>query len=152
MYCKHPKNYYLEVQHLINFDYHYLLVATINFPNAMYKWWPLHYASCALSLRFVFPVWKCGAKIPQKVLQIYLWTTCETFKNLLFHQYPILVISRKCDIKIKKWVYISLDKSAGQAWTSFCWITEKSQIIQLKISFHNGHFCVDFFKDANFVI
>ena len=37
--------------------------------------------------------------MPQKIRQIYLWTTCESFEK-----FPVLlVISRKCDIKIEKW-------------------------------------------------
>ena len=34
----------------------------------------------------------------------------------------------------------------------FCWITEKSQIIQLKISFHDDNFRMNFFEKANFII
>ena len=49
--------------------------------------------------------------MPQNTLQIYLWTTFESFENLLFHQFLILVISRKFDIKIEKWAYINPDKS-----------------------------------------
>ena len=37
--------------------------------------------------------------------------TCKSFENLLFHQFPILVISRKCVIKIEKQAYINADKS-----------------------------------------
>ena len=40
---------------------------------------------------------------------------------------------------------VSLYKS-GQIRVCFCWITEKSQIIQLNISFHYHNFCVDFFQ------
>ena len=61
---KYLKNYYLDVQHLIHFDYHDLLVATLISP--MSKWRPLQHASCTLPIRFVFPVWKWGAKMPKK--------------------------------------------------------------------------------------
>ena len=59
--CKHLKNYYLEVHHLLHFDYNYLLVATLTSP--MYKWRPLQHLSCALALRFIFSVWKWAAKM-----------------------------------------------------------------------------------------
>ena len=61
---KYLKNYYLDVQHLIHFDYHDLLVATLISP--MSKWRPLQHASCTLPIRFVFPVWKWGAKKQKK--------------------------------------------------------------------------------------
>ena len=32
----------------------------------------------------------------------------------------------------------------GEVRACFCWITEKPQIIQLQISFHDDNFCVDF--------
>ena len=40
----------------------------MNLPDAMYRsdGHTLQHASCALSLRFVFPIWKWGAKIPKK--------------------------------------------------------------------------------------
>ena len=60
---------------------------------------------------FRFSRLKMGYQNALKTWQIYLWTTCESFENLLFHQFPILVISSKCDIKIEKWAYINPDKS-----------------------------------------
>ena len=112
-----------------------------------------------LSLPFVFPVWKWGAKIPQKTQEIYLWATCECFENLLFHQFPVFVISRKCDIMTEKWVYTwryNTKPWSIEAWTSqgmlllnnrnprsfnsrflftmiiFVWISSKTQILSCK--------------------
>ena len=123
----------------------------INFLHAMYKWRSLQHASCALSLRFVFPVWKWGATMPQKVPQIYLWTACESFENLLFHQFPDLVISRKCDIKDWK---MSLYKP-GQVRACFCWIKEipghSTQDFFSRWSFLCGYFQKRKFCHINFV-
>ena len=41
----------------------------------------MQHAACALSLRFVFPVWKWGAKMSKIYGKTYLWTTCESFEN-----------------------------------------------------------------------
>ena len=118
----------------------------------MYKWRSLQHASCALPLLFFFPFENRVPKWPKNEVNSFvnnLVTTCEIFENLLFHQFPILmVISRKCDIKIEKWDYIT-----GQVRAGFCWITKKSKIIlQLKIFFTRIIFVWTFFKDANFVI
>ena len=43
-----------------------------------------------------------GMPKDQKTRQIYLRTTCESFEFFLFHQFLILAISRKCDIRIEK--------------------------------------------------
>ena len=75
---------------------------------------------------------KCGTFIREQL--------GESFENLLFHQFPILVISRKCHIKIEKRAYISKVRAC------FCWIPEKSQNIQLEISFHHDNFRVDYFQ------
>ena len=99
------------MQHLIHFDYHYLLVATLTSP--LYKWQPLQHASCALPLHFVFPVWKWGAKMPQKMQKIYLRTPCKSFENLLFHQFPIILmvkkaVLQKCSLwSTSAWVFSS---------------------------------------------
>ena len=88
----------------------------------MHKWRPLQHASCALSLCFVFPIWKWGAKI-----------------------------SRFGDIK-EVWYKdrkMNIYKS-GQVRACFCWITEKFQIIQLTISFYDNNFRVDFFQRRKF--
>ena len=96
---------------------------------------PFHFVS-------FFP-FENGMQYATKERQIYFWRTCESFEHLLFHQFPVFVISRKCDIRIEKWAYINLRKVR----TCFCWTVEKSsQIIKLKISFHDDNFCVDVFK------
>ena len=112
----------------------------------MYKWRPLEHALCALPLRFVFSVWKWGAKIPQKTRQIYLWATCESFENLLFHQFPVFGDIK--EVWRKDWK-MSLYKP-GQVRACFCWIKEKFQMIHVKISFHDDHFFVDIFQRRKF--
>ena len=87
-----------------------------------------------------------------------------------FQKFTVSSISHFADIKevsynFSSWWYqevsykdwkMSLYKP-GQVRACFCWIPEKSQIIQLKISFHHDFFSTflfvwTFFKDANFVI
>ena len=138
--CKHPKSYCLEVKHLIHFDYHYLLVAEtlINFPQCIQVTAIAACFVCLVSYFFHFSRLKMGCQNAIKTQKIYLWTTCKSFKNLLFNQFPILVILRKCDKKFEKWAYIKLDKSE----TSQNWIFLFTMIIFVWI----------FFKDANSVI
>ena len=79
---------------------------------------------------------------------------CANFlvKNLeKFRKFTVSSISHLGDIKevsYKDWK-MSLYKP-GQVRACFCWITEKSQIIQLKISFHHDNFRVDFFQRHKF--
>ena len=104
---------------------------------------PLQHASCVLSLRFVFPVWKWGARMSQKSGKLIR----------KFWKFTVSSISRfdnNKEVWNKDWK-MSLYKP-GQVRTCFCWIIEKSQIIQITISFHNDNFCVDLFEDANSVI
>ena len=114
----------------------------------MYRWREVQHASFVLSLRFIFPVWKWCAKMPQKKRQFYLWTTCESFKDVPFHQFPVLVISRKCNIKIEKWAHINPDKSghAFAEWQRNPWSFNSILIFTMII------FVWIFFKNANFVI
>ena len=68
-----------------------------------------------------------------------------------FWKFTVSSISHLGDIKevsYKDWK-MSLYKP-GQVRACFCWITEKSQIIQLKISFHHDNFCVDVFQRCKF--
>ena len=82
-HCKDPKSYYLEVQHLIHFDYYYVLVATLTVPMQFKSdgHWSI---ACALSLHsfFMFKngVPKCHKKRGKfickqlvKVSKIYSW-------------------------------------------------------------------------------
>ena len=75
---------------------------------------------------------------------------CANFlvKNLeKFRKFTVSSISHLGDIKevsYKDWK-MSLYKP-GQVRACFCWITEKSQIIQLKISFHHDNFRMDFLQ------
>ena len=111
----------------------------------MYRWRPLQHASCALSLRFIFPVWKWDATK----------NTAYLFVNNLqkFRKFTVSSISRFGDIK-EVWYKagkMSLYKP-GQVKVCFSWITEKSQITELKITFHDDNFRVDFFQRHKFVI
>ena len=82
----------------------------INFPNVQVKAIAACFMCPATSFRFSHL--KMGCQNALKAWQFYLWRTCKSFENLLFHQFPILmVLSRKCDIKIEKWAYINPDKS-----------------------------------------
>ena len=116
----------------------------INFPNAMSKWRPLQHVSCTLSLRFVFTVWKWGAKIPQK---IRLWK---------FRKFAVSSLSRFGDIKevwYKDWK-MNLRKP-GQVRACFCWITEipdhSTQDFFSRWSFLCGYFQRRKFCHINFV-
>ena len=93
---------------------------------------------CLVTYFFHFCRLKMGCQNAIKTRKIYLWTTCESFENLLFHQFPVLVISRKYDKKFEKWAYINPDKSE----TSQNWIFLFTMIIFVWI----------FFEDANSVI
>ena len=135
---KFPKNYYLEVQLKVS-SCNY-----VNFPNAMSKWRPLQHASCALSLRFVFPVWKCGTKITQKM------------RLRKLRKFTVSSISRFGDIKevwYKDWK-MSLHKP-GQVRACFCWITEildhSTQDFFSRWSFLCGFFQRRKFCHINFV-
>ena len=117
----------------------------INFPSAMYKWQPPQHASCALSLCFVFPFENGVPKCHKKTANLFINNLQE------FWKFTVSSISHFGNIKevwYKDW-QISLYKP-GQVTS--CRIIEKFQIIELKISFHNDNFPVDFFKDANFAI
>ena len=98
---------------------------------------PCHVYMEGVYMRFVFPTWKWGAKLPQ-----IFGNNFRKFRK--FHQFPILVISRKCE----DWK-MSLYKPE-KVRACFCWITEKFQIIQLKISFYDDNFRVDFFQRPKF--
>ena len=99
---------------------------------------------CHLLLSFL--PFENGCQNAIKTGKIYLWTTCESFENLLFHQFPVLVISRKCDKEFEKWALnksgqvrsFKSDHSAG----SFNRIFLFTMVIFVWI----------FFKDANSVI
>ena len=72
-----------------------------------------------------------------KWLYLYFLLALEFCLTVLFpREYP------------KGWK-MSLYKLA-QFTACFYWITEKSQIIQRKISFHDDNFCVDFFQRRKF--
>ena len=109
----------------------------------MYKWQPLQHASCALSPRFIFPVWKWGTKMPQKTL---LYQLTKVLKIYGFINFPFWWYQ---EMWYEDWI-MSLHDKLGQARTCFCWITEKLQIVQLKISFHNDNFRMEFFKTGKF--
>ena len=103
--CKHPKSYCLEVKHLIHFDYHYLLVADklINFPMYVYKVTAIAACfMCLVTYFFRFSRLKMGCQNAIKTRITSLRKICESFENLLFHQFPVLVISRKYDKKFEK--------------------------------------------------
>ena len=145
------KNCYLEVQHLIHFHYHYLLVASqiATLTSPMYKWRPLLHASCMCPVTsFRFSRLKMGCQNATKHAENLFVNNLQKFRKFI-----VSSISHLGDIKevwYKDWK-MSLYKP-GQVRACFCWITEKSQIIQIEISFVNDNFCVDFFKDANFVM
>ena len=134
---KQLKNYYLEVQHLIHFDYHYL-VATLTDGHCSMLHVPCHFVS-------FFPFENGVPKCPKNVANLFV-------NNLRkFRKFTVSSISHLGDIKevsYKDWK-MSLYKP-GQVRACFCWITEKSQIIQLKISFHHDNFRVDFFQRHKF--
>ena len=134
--------YYLEVQHLIHFDYHYLLVAILaNFPNVQVT----AIAACFMCLVNSFDFFRLKMGY-QNATKNAIVSTYESFENLRFHQFPVLVISRNV---VWRWI-MSLHDKLGQARTCFCWITEKLQIVQLKISFHNDNFRMEFLKTGKF--
>ena len=92
-YCKHPKSYYLELQHLIHFDYNYLLKASyINLPNAMCKRQPYIAACfmCPVTGHFV-SFFQFRNEVPKcpKTWQVYEQQLGESFENLLFHQFSV---------------------------------------------------------------
>ena len=132
---KQLKNYYLEVQHLIPFDYHYL-VATLTDCSMLYA--PCHFVS-------FFPFENRVPKCPKTVAHLFV-------NNLQkFRKFTVSSISRLGDIKdvsYKDWK-MSLYKPF-RFRACFYWITGKSQIIQLKISFHHDNFRVDFFQRRKF--
>ena len=92
---------------------------------------------CLVTYFFCFSHLKMGCQNAIKQIT-YLWKICESFENLLFHQFPVLVISRKYDKKFEKWAYINPDKPE----TSQNWIFLFTMIIFVWV----------FFKDANSVI
>ena len=112
--CKHPKNYYLEVHHLINLDYYYLLVTGLHSlpqcsTDGHRSMFPV---SCALSLGFAFPVWKWSAKVTKKdAANLFANNNLRQFRKFNVPRFLVLAISRKCDIMAEKWAYINLDKS-----------------------------------------
>ena len=115
----------------------------------MYKWLPLQHASCALPLRFVFPVWKWGAKMPKNTANLFV-NNLRTFRKFTVSSISHLDLGDIKEVWHKDWkmsLYIP-----GQVRAGFCWITKKSKIIQLKIFFTRIIFVWTFFKDANFVI
>ena len=112
----------------------------------MYKWRPLQHASMCLVTSFRFSRLKMGCQNETKNAKNLFGTTGESFENLLFHQFPVLVISRKCDKEFEKWALnksgqvrsFKSDHSAG----SFNRIFLFTMVIFVWI----------FFKDANSVI
>ena len=112
----------------------------------MYKWRPLQHAFYALSLCLIFPIWKWGAKMPLKnVINLFVsnWRKSRTFTASSISRFGCIK-----EMRYKDWK-MSLYKPR-KVRVGFCWTTEKSKIIQLKVSFHNDNIRVDF--DANFVI
>ena len=129
---KQLKNYYLEVQHLIHFDYHYL----VGHCSMLHV--PCHFISFFL---FENRVPKC----PINAAHLFV----NNFQKFL--KFTVSSICHFRDIKevsYKDWK-MSLYKP-GQVRACFCWITEKSQITQLKISSHYDNFHVDFFQRRKF--
>ena len=135
------KNYnILFILIITNFLYSYM-----NLPNAMYKWQPyiIHCSVLHVPSHFV-SFFAFGNGVPKGLKK-----AANLFMNDLrkFRKFIISSISRFGNIKevwYKDWK-MSLYKP-GQVRACFCWIIEKSQIIQLNISFHDDNFCVDFFS------
>ena len=92
-------------------------------------------------------LWNMFCEIKSIVFEIKVLTVlllCGSF-------WTVSLISHPGDIKEvchKDWK-MGLYKS-GQARACFCWITEKSQTIQLQISFHDDYLSVDFFQRCKF--
>ena len=98
-------------------------------------------ASSALSLRVLFPVWKWSAKIRQK---IHIEQLSKVSKNFYFINFPFW--------RYQGSVIQRLKNEPIYNQTSQDMLLLISQVIQIKISFHDDNFRVDFFKDLNFVI
>ena len=98
---------------------------------------PCHFVS-------FFPFENRVPKYRKKTRQIYLWTTCKSLENLLFHQFSVLVISRKW---YKDWK-MSLYKH-GQARACFCWITEIPDQ-STRVFFSRWSFLCGFFQRCKF--
>ena len=133
---------YLEVQNLIHFDYHYLPVVILaNFPNVQVT----AIAACFMCLvtSSHFSRLKMGY---QNATKNAIVSTYESFENLRFINFPFWWYQ---EMWYEDWI-MSLHDKLGQARTCFCWITEKLQIVQLKISFHNDNFRMEFFKTGKF--
>ena len=81
----------------------------INFPNVQVTVIAACFMCPVTSFRFYRLKMEC--QTATKNAANFLWATCESFKNLLFHQSSILVASRKCDMRIEKWAYKKPDKS-----------------------------------------
>ena len=73
------------------------------------------------------------------------WT--KSFENLIFHKFLVLMISRKCDIKIEKLTSINLVKS-GHAFAEY---QKNLRLFSSRFLFTMIIFLWIFFKDANFV-
>ena len=134
--CKHPKTCYLELQHLIHFDYHNHLLVTspIQCTNDGMLHVPRHFVSF---FQFENCVPKCYKK-RRKFICEQLAKVSEIYR---FINFVVLLISRKCNIMIEK---MDLYKS-GKVRACFCWITEKFLTIQINICFHDNKFHVNFF-------
>ena len=115
-----------------------------NFLPHMSKWWPLQHVSCARSLRFILPVWKWGAKIPQKM-------QLQKFRK--FTASPLSCFGDIKEVWYKDWK-MSLHKP-GQVRACFWWITEipdhSTQDFFSRWSFVCGFFQTCKFCHINFV-
>ena len=74
-------------------------------------------------------------------------TNCESFWNILLHQFRVLVTSRKCDMKTEKWGYINPDKSGVLLLNNRNFRSFNSRFL-----FSIIIFVWILFKDVNFVI
>ena len=120
---KYPKSYYLELQHLIHFDYHYLLVATSTYPMQCTRVMAIHCSMLHVPCHFVsfFPFGNAVRKCRKNATNLFmndLWK---------FRKFTISSISCFGNIKkvwLKDWK-MSLYKP-GQVRACFYWIIEKS--------------------------
>ena len=117
--------------------------AALTFP--IYKWWPLQmlHVPCHFASFFLFEI---GVPKCQKNAENLFVSKLRKFRK-----FTVSSSSRFGDIKevwYKVW-QISPYK-LGQVRACFCRIIEKSQIIQLNISFHNDNFRVDFIQRCTF--
>ena len=111
----------------------YHLVATSTDSHCSMRHVPCHFVSFFPFENRVLKCQKCGTFICEQLAKVS--------KIYCFINFPSW-------LSYKDWK-MSLYKP-GQVRACFCWITEKSQIIQLKISFHHDNFRVDFFQRRKF--